>query len=153
MERVTKSAEESKKFAANFAKKLKGGDVLCLYGELGSGKTTFVQGLAEGLGIKKRILSPTFILMRSYEISGLANWRISELEKTKTFYHIDLYRIDKPQETEMLGLQEILDNPQNIIAIEWAEKIKEILPPRRIDIHFKHIDYKDSRLIKIINFL
>lgn len=65
---ITNSSEETKKIAENFAKKLKGGDIVALYGELGSGKTTFVQGLAKGLGIKKRIISPTFIIVRSYKI-------------------------------------------------------------------------------------
>ena len=148
MEKVTRSAEQTQKLAAEFAKKLKGGEVLCLYGDLGSGKTTFVQGLAKGLGIKKRILSPTFVLMRSYNISGLENWRISELAKDAYLYHIDLYRIGSAKETEMLGLQEILDDPQNIVAIEWAEKIKDILPSKRIEVYFEHID-ENTRRIRI----
>lgn len=139
MEKTTKSAEETKKFAAEFAEKLKGGEILCLYGELGSGKTTFVQGLAKGLGIKKRILSPTFILMRSYLIDS---------QTTNQFHHVDLYRIDKPRDVEMLGLQEIFNNPQDIVAIEWAERIKGILPSKRIDIYFEHID-ENTRRIRI----
>ncbi len=144
MEKITKSAQQTKEFAANFAKKLKGGEILCLYGDLGSGKTTFVQGLAEGLGIKKRILSPTFVLMRSYETKVK-----SEKLKVKSYlHHIDLYRIESAEEIEMLGLQEIFNNPQDIVAIEWAERIKQILPSKRTDIYFEHID-ENIRRIKI----
>ena len=146
MEQITKSAEETKRLAESLAKKLKDGGVLCLYGELGSGKTTFVQGLAEGLGIKKRVLSPTFVLMRSYEFrpDGLTKKPVGSIQ----FYHIDLYRIDNAEETEMLGLQEILDNPQDIVAIEWAERIKNILPLKRVDIYFEHVD-ENTRRIRI----
>ena len=148
MEQITKSAEETKRLAESLAKKLKGGGVLCLYGELGSGKTTFVQGLAEGLGIKKRVLSPTFVLMRSYEFrpDGLTKKPVGSIQ----FYHVDLYRINNSQEAEMLGLQEIFNNPQNIVAIEWAERIKDILPPKRTEVYFEHID-ENTRRIKVKN--
>ncbi|MBI5465102.1 tRNA (adenosine(37)-N6)-threonylcarbamoyltransferase complex ATPase subunit type 1 TsaE, partial [Candidatus Gottesmanbacteria bacterium] len=110
--------------------------VLALYGELGSGKTTFVQGLAQGLKIKKRIISPTFVFIRPYAIS----------HKQYTFYHIDLYRIEKLEDTRGLGLEEILDNPTNIIAIEWAEKIGNILPKKRIDVKFEILGENGRRI-------
>jgi tRNA threonylcarbamoyladenosine biosynthesis protein TsaE len=105
------------------------GLVIGLYGELGSGKTTFIQGLANGLGIKKRISSPTFVIIRDYPVpnSGF------------NFYHVDLYRLAE-KETEGLGLEEILADHNNIVAIEWAEKAKKILPAQRIDILFKYIN-------------
>ncbi|MBI4999419.1 tRNA (adenosine(37)-N6)-threonylcarbamoyltransferase complex ATPase subunit type 1 TsaE, partial [Candidatus Gottesmanbacteria bacterium] len=86
---------------------LKKGTVIALYGELGIGKTSFIQGLVQGLKIKKRIISPTFVFIIPYAIS----------HKQYTFYHIDLYRIEKLEDTRGLGLEEILDNPTNIIAI------------------------------------
>lgn len=95
--------------------------VIALTGNLGSGKTTFVQGFAEGLGISNRIISPTFILMRSYKIEDKGGF--------EALYHLDLYRLegDVKREVLNLGFEEILENPKNIILIEWAEKIKEEL--------------------------
>ena len=110
-------------------------NVLALTGELGSGKTTFVQGLAEGLGIKQRIISPTFILVRKYEIP------ISNIQyQISNFYHIDLYRLEENVETEVrnLGLEEIWQNPENIVVIEWAEKIKSMIPKKARWIEFKN---------------
>jgi tRNA threonylcarbamoyladenosine biosynthesis protein TsaE len=121
---ATKNSKETQRVGMDFAKILKRGDVVCLYGDLGFGKTTLVQGIAQGLGIKKRIISPTFVIARSYGLKG------------GNFYHIDLYRIGNDQETEDLGMEEILSDKNNIIVIEWAEKLKNFLPQRRIDIEF-----------------
>ncbi len=105
---------------------------MALSGNLGSGKTTFVQGLARGLGIKQRIISPTFILMRQYEGVGGHGGK---------FYHIDLYRLEDNIEQELrnLGIEEILGKAENIVAIEWAEKVKEILPDNTIWISFENL--------------
>ena len=133
---ITKNFEETKSFGKSFAKQIKNGGIIALYGQLGSGKTTFTQGLANGLGIKKRIISPTFIVIRTYKL------------RIKNFYHIDLYRVENKTEIQNLGLQELLDNPENIVVIEWAEKLENLLPKKRIDIHFTEIE-KDKRKIKI----
>ena len=120
-------------------------NVLALTGELGSGKTTFVQGLAEGLGIKQRIISPTFILVRKYEIP------ISNIQyQISNFYHIDLYRLEENVETEVrnLGLEEIWQNPENIVVIEWAEKIKSMIPKKAKWIKFENLG-EDERRIKV----
>lgn len=108
--------------------------VLNLKGNLGAGKTTFVQGLASGLGIRKKILSPTFIIFNKYKI------------KDGYFYHIDCYRIEKEKEIIDLGFDQIVNNPKNIIAIEWGEKIKKIMPKSAIEIKFK-ITKEDKRKI------
>ncbi|MEK7517152.1 MAG: tRNA (adenosine(37)-N6)-threonylcarbamoyltransferase complex ATPase subunit type 1 TsaE [Patescibacteria group bacterium] len=134
---ITESSEQTKNLGKRLAQDLKGGDVIALYGDLGSGKTTFVQGLAEGLGIKRRIISPTFIIIRSYKLSIKY-----EVLSMKYFYHIDLYRIDDRKSIKDLGIEEIMDDPKNIVAIEWAEKIRNILPRRRVDINFSYIDNK-----------
>jgi tRNA threonylcarbamoyladenosine biosynthesis protein TsaE len=139
---VTKSAQETQALGEKIANNLKGGEVLALTGELGSGKTTFLQGLAKGLGIKERILSPTFIMMRSYPITD------RQLPVTN-FFHVDLYRVENEKDVEGLGLEEIWSDPRNIVAIEWAEKIKKILPKKRIDIYFKYLK-EDEREIKIV---
>lgn len=134
----TQSLRETQEFARDFAKNLKGGDILCLYGNLGSGKTSFVQGLAKGLGITKRIISPTFIIARRYEMGDL------------NFYHIDLYRTETVQDLYSIGIDEILEDDNNIVAIEWAEKLFDLMPKKRIDLKFKYVD-ENTRKITIEN--
>lgn len=128
---ITKNAQETSEFGKKIGNSLrpidKGGAVVyCLFGELGSGKTTFIQGFARGLGITSRLLSPTFIIVRRYSLQ----------QKFIYFYHIDLYRITSRNELEGLGLAEILSDPKSIVAIEWAEKLGKMLPNERTDIHF-----------------
>ena len=146
---VTNSAVETKKFAKEFAKSLSQGDILCLYGNLGSGKTTFVQGLAEGLEIEKRIFSPTFIIVRQYKIKTPHFVKASRGKQNSIFfYHIDLYRIQTKQDLLGLGIDEILKDEKNIVSIEWAEKLFDFLPKKRIDLKFKYID-QNERLIEV----
>lgn len=138
---LTKSSKETQKIGYDFAKTLKKGDVVCLYGDLGSGKTTFTQGLAKGLGIKNRIISPTFVIIRCYELQTQnSNLRTqiynSKLKSLERFYHVDLYRAEKKEDVESLGIEEIIDSENNIVVIEWAEKLINNLPKRRMDISF-----------------
>ncbi len=138
MQYISKSDIQTKQIAQNLAQNLKGGEILALVGELGAGKTTFIQGLGESLGIKK-IISPTFILMRKYEI------------KNKNFYHIDLYRLEDNLKSEIinLGITDIWAKKENIVALEWADKIKDQLPKNTIWINFKSIG-ENERKIEII---
>ena len=133
----THSASETKKVARKIAAQWSGGEVLALYGELGSGKTTFVQGLAEGLEIKDRVLSPTYVLMRQYDCL-LGN-----------FYHIDCYRVDTMKQAEDLGLEEIFADPRGVVAIEWAERIEELLPKNCLRIYFEYGD-GNTREVKVL---
>jgi len=105
-------------------------EIVGLMGELGSGKTTFLKGFAKGLGIKEKILSPTFIIMRKSKIQNPKS-------KFQYLYHIDCYRIRQPKEVLELGFKEIISAPQNIVCIEWADKIKKILPQNTIILKFK----------------
>ena len=123
---ITHSFEETQQLGFNFAKTLKGGEVIALHGDLGSGKTTFVQGFAKGLGIEKNIISPTFIIMRTYTM------------KHGNFYHVDLYRIGNKKEVEDIGLLELMTDPHNIVAIEWPEKFENLLPDKRKDLFFEY---------------
>ena len=127
----TKSAQETKKIAKLLAQEISRPVVLALTGDLGSGKTTFIQGFLKGLGVKKRITSPTFVIMRTYNL----------------VYHIDCYRLSKPKELLKLGFKEILQNPKAIILIEWAEKIRKILPKNTIWLEFKHGKKPNERVI------
>ena len=137
MEFITKSAFETKSLGKEVASKLEGGEVFALSGELGSGKTTFVQGFAEGLGVKGRIISPTFILMRKYKVGD------------KDFYHIDLYRLEGDIENEIihLGISDIWKRPENVVIIEWAEKIKEMIPESAKWIKFENLGGENRKII------
>ncbi len=134
---VTNSMEETQKLGESYAQKLQSGDVLAFYGELGSGKTTFIQGLAKGLGIKRRIISPTFIIVRHYEIED------------GSFYHVDLYRTETKHDLLSVGLDQILEDDNNIVALEWAEKLGEMLPKKRIEVRCENLgDSKRKIAIK-----
>lgn len=107
---------------------------MALSGNLGSGKTTFIQGLAKCLGVKQRIISPTFILMREYECGGVGG-------HGGRLYHIDLYRLENNMEQELrnLGIEEIWGRGENVVAIEWAEKVKRLLPVNAVWIKFENL--------------
>ena len=136
MEVTTNSAEETKELAFKLAKNIKGGDIICLYGQLGSGKTTFVQGLVNGLGIKDKVQSPTFVVMRFYG-------------KKLQVAHIDLYRLESKEEVENLGLEEYFGNKDTVCVIEWPELLEDVLPSKTIRIRFDYLS-KSKRKIKVI---
>jgi tRNA threonylcarbamoyladenosine biosynthesis protein TsaE len=132
MEIITHSSEETKKLASEIAGRTKIGDTLALYGDLGSGKTTFTRYLVESLGLKNRVQSPTFVIARKY---GYIN-------------HIDLYRITSEKEVEDLGMKEILEDRSCITIIEWPELSEKMLPENTVRIYFEHVD-ENSRKIRI----
>ncbi|MDO8582964.1 MAG: tRNA (adenosine(37)-N6)-threonylcarbamoyltransferase complex ATPase subunit type 1 TsaE [bacterium] len=138
---ITKSSRETKKLGFDFVKTLKKGTVVCLYGDFGSGKTTFVQGLAKGLGVKEKIISPTFIIIRSYTLSDKR-----KATSDKKFYHIDLYRTESVNDLRGLGLEEILSDPENVVVIEWAERMSNLMPKNRIEIRFEHSDSNSRKI-------
>lgn len=134
---ISNNPAETKKIAIEFASILAKGDVVFLYGDLGFGKTTFAQGLAEGLGIKKRIISPTFVIVRTYELKT----------HHSKLYHVDLYRISSVSELKGLGLEEILNDKESIVVIEWPEKIQEKLPKNTISVYFEYLDENKRKII------
>lgn len=131
MKIISHNADETKNEGRKLAQKLKPGDVALLYGDLGSGKTTFVQGMAEGLGIQDRILSPTFVLQRIHDVKN---------RDFKYLNHMDLYRLDEPTEIKNLGVEEIFDDNQSVTIIEWAEKLSDYHLKKGYKISFKYID-------------
>lgn len=134
MKYLTKSEEETKKIAREFAAGLKGGDVVCLYGELGAGKTTFVKGLAVGLGIKDEILSPTFTLMNVYKCTVP-----SSQYPVERMVHIDTYRLKNEMELINIGAEDYIGKAETVAVIEWPEKITELLENKKIiKIFLKH---------------
>jgi tRNA threonylcarbamoyladenosine biosynthesis protein TsaE len=159
---ITNSFSETQKLGEDFAKNLKERAVICLHGDLGSGKTTFTQGFAKGLEIKNKIISPTFIIIRTYvipdlpvlsEAEGIRNPEDNKLDSRfrgndkRMFYHIDLYRIENEKDVEGLGILEIINDPENIVIIEWSEKIEHLLPSRRINVVFNYIDEDKRKII------
>ena len=124
---ITKNQKETFDLGKNIANTLKGGEVVALYGNLGAGKTTFTTGLVNNFIPAKRVLSPTFIIVRHY------------YPKNKLINHIihaDLYRLNNIKEIEELGLSEFFGMPKTVVLIEWADKMKHLLPENRTDIFF-----------------
>lgn len=111
-----------------------------LSGNLGAGKTTFTQHLARELKIEEKITSPTFVLMKKYPIN---------FGQFKTLVHIDAYRVESSDEISILNFPELLSNPENLILLEWPEKIADILPEKKITITLEVVD--DEREINILN--
>ncbi len=127
---ISRSPQETKKIVASLAKTLKNPQTLALYGNLGSGKTTFVQFLAESLGVKARVTSPTFVLLRSYWL---------ENKPWSSLHHFDLYRTKSLADAQTTGISEILKEENVLVAIEWPEVIEDLLPASTLRIHLKNL--------------
>lgn len=132
---TTHSIEETKQLAADFAASLKGGEVIALHGELGAGKTAFTQGLAEALGAKGPVRSPTFTVMNHYQIGR---------DDIREIVHLDLYRFETLSDIGALGLEEWLFRKDNIIVIEWPKEGLDF--PNRIDIHFELLSETERQI-------
>lgn len=131
------SEQKTRSIAKRFARKLKGGEVIGLVGDLGAGKTIFTKGLAAGLGIKKSITSPTFVLMRVYPV---------KYRQIKQLAHLDAYRVKSAKDLTAIGIDDYLNRPDTVTVIEWADKIKTALPKTA---RFITITYKNnSRIIE-----
>lgn len=138
MEITTNSPEQTEKIAEDFAKSLKPGTIVALYGNLGAGKTVFFKGLAKGFGIKRRVTSPTFVFVKTYNIGKYS------------INHIDLYRSENITDLSEIGLEEIFES-KDITVIEWADRLENNLPKKRIDIHIEPIDEKSRKIIIVRN--
>lgn len=143
MRKTTNSKEETQEMGAQLAKSLSGGEMVLLFGDLGAGKTTFVQGMARALGIKKPVTSPTFSLMNVYEAKAVA----------KSLIHIDCYRLSGLAELEDIGANEHFFDPGSIMAVEWPERIENDLAPgdgKVIRVRFYLRKEENERVIEII---
>ena len=147
IEVVTKSSEETKKAGLVLGQTLKREPlsnkafIVALEGYLGSGKTTFIQGLAQGLKIKENILSPTFVIQKNFHINYSAQGRPAS--GWKNLYHIDAYRLKNPDELLELGFKELIRNPENLIVIEWADKVRKLVLQAAMWIKFENL--KENR--------
>ena len=137
------SKEEMDKIAIDFINGLgsnkQTATVVGLYGNLGAGKTTFTQAVAKSLGIDETVVSPTFVIEKIYE---LTNQKFSHL------IHIDAYRLESSSELVSIGWNEIISNPENLILIEWPERVSDVMP-EHVKIQINHLDNENSREIVI----
>jgi tRNA threonylcarbamoyladenosine biosynthesis protein TsaE len=147
MKIISKSISDTEKIAEDFVKKISSGQnntalVVGLYGDLGSGKTTFTQSIAKIFGIKEDITSPTYVIMKSYKINQNSTLNIPH----SNLIHIDAYRLNSSKELLVLGFDKIVSDPRNIIFIEWPEIVKDILPENHLKINFKFIGENEREI-------
>ena len=135
IEVVTRSVDETRKLAAALAELLAPGDVVSLSGDLGAGKTAFVQGAATALGVTDPVGSPTFVLVREYR-------------GQVPIYHLDVYRLERLQEVLDLGFEDLLD-PRGIVFIEWGDAIDALLPDSHLRVRLRVEDDGDTRRVAV----
>jgi tRNA threonylcarbamoyladenosine biosynthesis protein TsaE len=133
MEILSTSTAETEKLAKTLADKIKPGMVLVLFGDLGSGKTTFSSFLVKALGFDSRVQSPTFVIHRRYS-SAVPNSAI------KVIHHVDLYRLTSKDEVLDIGLSEMLQEHDSLVLIEWPELAMDLLPQDVVKLYFTTID-------------
>jgi tRNA threonylcarbamoyladenosine biosynthesis protein TsaE len=132
---LTRSEDETIELGKRFSTILGPGDVVALFGDLGSGKTKFVQGVCIGLGVSETVNSPTFIIMNKYK-------------GRLTVYHFDFYRVKSVDEVIEIGFRDFIFNDA-VSLIEWADVVYELLPSKRYDVYLRFIDGEDEREIEI----
>ena len=109
-------------------------------GELGAGKTTFIKSFTRSMGVRRKITSPTFLILRRFKINN---------KFFDNIFHIDAYRIKEKKELSAIGIGKILKDPSNIVLVEWADRIKNVLPKTTIWVKFKYGEERDERTITI----
>ena len=136
---TTHSAEETREVGRNFAHTLNSGTLICFEGNLGAGKTTFIQGLLEGLGAEKPFVSPTFILMKQYDLA------VSTPAGIKYIYHADAYRLGAKEFRE-IGFEEWVADLEGITLLEWPERIVELLPEKYTPVKIESISETERKI-------
>jgi len=131
---ISRSTEQTRRLGMRLGALLRVGDVVCLVGDLGSGKTTLVQGIASGWGSLDQVTSPTFVLVNVYRGPDSA-----------CLYHLDAYRLSSAREAEDLDLEPMLET--GLLVVEWAERIQEALPPERMWVTLRWIDDEQRDLV------
>ena len=136
---VTERAEETRLFGASLAKTLTPQTLITLQGDLGAGKTTLIQGILEELGAEKPYISPTFVLMKLYELKKPA------LTGVKRIYHVDCYRV-AAKDFENLGFFEWLNDPEGLVLVEWPERIASLLPEKRHSLALRTLEENEREI-------
>jgi tRNA threonylcarbamoyladenosine biosynthesis protein TsaE len=124
---TTDSEEKTEAVAERLAKTLPPGSVIALHGDLGAGKTVFARGFARGLGVSNPVSSPTFTIVQEYR-----------LDNDKWLCHLDLYRIEDSYSALNFGIDEYLEDEDSFVLVEWAERIKPLLPESALRVHIRH---------------
>lgn len=140
-EHSTFSEQETLQLAQSFAEHLERGDVVALWGELGTGKTRFVKGVCEAFGADHHVSSPSFVILNRYEGKGRD-------ERELFVYHLDLYRVKSVEEIYDLGYEEFIYG-EGITLVEWAEQLANLLPVKRYDVHLQYGKQDSERMILI----
>lgn len=146
---ITKNSKETRKVAGELAqklikKKIEKALIIALEGELGAGKTTFIRGFSKALGVKEKVLSPTFVLIHRHKIKKSLTFHASRF---KNLYHIDAYRLNSGKDLLKLGIKEIFANPESIVLIEWADRVKKVIPKNSMWVYFNHLGKNKRRII------
>lgn len=137
MEYQTVTKIQTENAGRGIAATLQGGEVLCLYGGLGAGKTTFITGLIQYFLPDKRVLSPTFIIVRHYQVKD---------NRIKNICHVDLYRLEKSAEIRDLGISDFMAKPDTVTVVEWADRASKSLPLKRTDIYFEIVGIQKRKI-------
>ena len=137
---TTHSAEETRNFGKKLASEIAPGTLLCLTGDLGAGKTTLVQGLLEGLGAARPFVSPTFVIMKQYDLGTPSETGIRRI------YHADAYRVEEKDFRE-IGFAEWCADKEGVVILEWPERISSLLPEKRIDIMLTSLSENEREII------
>jgi tRNA threonylcarbamoyladenosine biosynthesis protein TsaE len=141
---LTKSEKQTFVLAKKIVSKLKGGEVICLMGDLGAGKTAFTKGLAQALKVKNIVTSPTFVLLKIYKV-------FKNKKGIKNLIHLDCYRLGHAEELFAIGWEEFLKKKDSLIVVEWADKIKSIMPADTVWLNFRQGRGEEEREIKLKN--
>ena len=132
---ISRGKEDTWEFAENLLPRIKNTNVILLQGELGGGKTTFAQGILHALGAEGPFTSPTFVIMKRYELKEQKTGNKEHKVGFNTIYHFDCYRVES-RDILNLGWEEIINNPHNLVLVEWPERIENILPKNAVRIGF-----------------
>jgi|AntRauTorcE11897_2_1112592.scaffolds.fasta_scaffold09947_4 tRNA threonylcarbamoyladenosine biosynthesis protein TsaE len=138
-----KTEKETRDIAKVFAKDVDFGAVVALIGDLGAGKTVFAKAFAKALGVKDEVISPTFNIIKTYNIKD-------NKKNDRVFCHVDAYRLKSYEELLEIGIEEYLNDDNTIVLIEWADKVKEILPKNTKEIRIEHKE-NNKRIIYFDN--
>ncbi len=136
---ITKNAEETRALGVRLALTFQGGEIVCLRGELGAGKTTFAQGMLRALGAEPPYTSPTFVVIKQYKIDN-------DKSRIRNVYHLDTYRVEVEDVLE-LSWKELVADKDNVIMIEWPNKMKDIIPAEALWIDFKWLDESKREIV------
>jgi tRNA threonylcarbamoyladenosine biosynthesis protein TsaE len=136
LDSISHSSAQTQRLGLRLGELMRGGELLLIEGQLGTGKTTFTQGLAQGMGIDEIVSSPTFTLLKEYEGAPAGHRGRLQLRRGPALYHFDLYRLDDPGEIVELGFEEYFFG-DGVSVVEWAERAAQYWPAEHLRIHLK----------------